>query len=172
MKALLFLSFMVFSASAEILVSPVEAMRENFSQEAVIHKKNILLSSKQAQAVEKKAVVKLRTKIYRTYKAMQDGAVLGYGILINKKVRSKNAVVLYMIKDGILEDIEIIAFNEPREYLPTKAWQEQFKQRATNKMLKLNREVASITGATLSARSITQGSRIAFALYDEILQGD
>ncbi len=169
MKALFFALFVAIGASAQVLVSPVEAMAESFSANTIISKKNILLSKKEALAVQKRAGVKLDTKIYRIYIAKKKNKALGYGILINKKVRSKNAVVLYVIKDGLLEDIEIIAFNEPREYLPTKAWLEQFKQQDTKQMLKLNREVASITGATLSARSVTQGSRIAFALYAKIL---
>jgi len=167
------LYFLLFTGllQAKVLISPIDAMKENYSQNAQVSKKNVLLNKNKFHSIQKNAKVKLNTKIYRIYTAKENNKILGYGILINKKVRSKNAVVLYFISKNILQGIEIIAFNEPQEYMPTKQWNEQFKNIATSKMLRLDREVPTITGATLSARSITDGSRLAFALYNELLQG-
>ena len=79
---------------------------------------------------------------------------------------------MYIItNNAILKGIEIIAFNEPHEFIPSKTWTAQFQNIPTNKMLELSREIPTITGATLSARSVTDGSRIAFALYNELLKG-
>jgi Na+-translocating ferredoxin:NAD+ oxidoreductase RnfG subunit len=157
--------------SAKVLLSPIDAMKENYSKTAAITKKNILLSSEQFKKVQTAAKTKLSTKIYRIYIAKEGNKILGYGILINHKVRSKNAVVIYFISKGKLEGIEIIAFNEPHEYIPSKTWREQFKDIPTDKMLQLSRDIPTITGATLSARSVTDSSRIAFALYNELLKG-
>ena len=156
---------------ATVLVSPVEAMKEHYAPPALISKKNILLSKKNFTLIQQSAKAKLNTKIYRIYTAKVDDKILGFGILINRKVRSKNAVILYFISKNILEDIEIIAFNEPKEYLPTKKWNAQFHNIPTDKMLKLSREIPSISGATLSARSVTDSSRIAFAIYNQLLKG-
>ena len=176
MKHILLLSLFIFSLtktlSAEVLLSPIDAMKENYSKTATISKKNILLSSEKFHKIQALAKTKLRTKIYRIYSAKEDGKILGYGILINKKVRSKNAVVMYIItNNAILKGIEIIAFNEPHEFIPNKTWTAQFQNIPTNKMLELSREIPTITGATLSARCVTDGSRIAFALYNELLKG-
>ncbi|WP_457749012.1 FMN-binding protein [Sulfurimonas sp.] len=174
MKHIPLLSLLIFSLtnslSAEVLLSPIDAMKENYSQTATINKKNILLSSKAFKKIQSEAKVKLQTKIYRIYTAKKDGKTVGYGILINKKVRSKNAVVMYFIANNKLEGIEIIAFNEPHEYIPSKTWTSQFQNIPTNRMLKLSRNIPTITGATLSARSVTDGSRIAFAIYNELLK--
>ena len=168
--SLLFIS-LTTSLSAKVLLSPIDAMKENYGKESTITKKNILLSNEKFKKVQKAAKTKLTTKNYRIYTAKKDGKVLGYGILINKKVRSKNGVVMYLINNGVLKGIEIIAFNEPHEYIPNKTWQEQFKDIKTDKMLQLSRDIPTITGATLSAKSVTDGSRIAFALYNALLQG-
>lgn len=171
-KLFLFYSLLYSSfVGATVLVSPVEAMKEHYAPEAIISKKNILLSKKNFTAIEQSAKTKLKTKIYRIYTAKSDGKILGFGILINRKVRSKNAVVLYFISKNILEDIEIIAFNEPKEYIPTKQWNEQFKNISTDKMLRLGTDIPSITGATFSARCVTDGSRVAFAIYNQLLKG-
>lgn len=175
MKNIFLLFLLIFSLtdslSAKILVSPIDAMKENYSPTATITKKNILLSSEKFKKIQANAKVKMQTKIYRIYTAIENGKVLGYGILINKKVRSKNAVIMYLISNNTLKGIEIIAFNEPAEYIPSKTWSSQFKNVPTDKMLQLSRDIPTITGATLSARSVTDGSRIAFALYNELLKG-
>jgi hypothetical protein len=157
--------------SAKILISPVDAMKYAYGQESEISKKNILLSSQQAARITEEAKVKLDTKIFRIFKAIKADKVLGFGILVNNKVRSKNAVVIYFITpQSILKGIEIIAFNEPDEYIPSKEWNSQFQNIETTKMLRSSKEIPTITGATLSARSITDSSRVAFALYNEVLK--
>jgi len=169
---ILLLILITTQLSAKMLISPVDAMQENFGAKTKIVKKNILLKNEQAKNIQKSAKVKLKSKIFKTFKAMNGKKTLGYGIIVNRKVRSKNSVVLYMISnDGLLKSMEIIAFNEPMEYIPSKTWQKQFKDIPTTKKLKLNKDIPTITGATLSAKSIVNGSRVAFAFYDEVLKG-
>ena len=170
MKKLYILLTLALSLSAKVLVSPIDAMKENFGSHVNISKKNILLNKTAFEQIQHSSKVKLTTKIYRIYTAKKNEKILGYGILINKKVRSKNAVILYFIQDNRLKDIEIIAFNEPLEYIPTKKWSSQFKNIPTSKMLKLSRDIPTISGATLSARSITNGSRVAFAIYNTFIK--
>ena len=158
--------------SAKMITSPMDAMHSNFSKDAKVSKKNIMLSNDEAKRVSKSAKAKLKSKIFRVFKAVKGKKVLGYGVLVNKKVRSKNAVVLYMIdENSVLKSIEIIAFNEPTEYIPSKTWISQFENIDTNKRLRVNNDIPTITGATMSARSIVDGSRVAFAFYEEILKG-
>ena len=166
--SLLFLS--LTQLTAQVLISPIEAMHEQYGSDAEISKKNILLPNSKYKNIQKNAKAKLDTKIYRIFTAKKEGRVLGYGVLVSRKVRSKNAVTLYFINDAKLLGIDIIAFNEPLEYVPTKKWNAQFKDIGTNTMLQLNRDIPSISGATLSARSVTDGSRVAFALYNELLK--
>jgi len=167
---LLSLFLFVLSLNGAMIISPQEAMSYSYGKDAKVVKKNILLSKKQASIIQKEAKVKLKSKIFRIFKATKEDKLLGYGILVNKKVRSKNAVVLYFISDGVLRGIEIVAFNEPMEYLPSKNWNSQFEGVQTDKMLRVSKEIPTISGATLSARTITDGSRLAFALYNELLK--
>lgn len=171
-KNLIF-SVLIFALplSAKLLISPIEAMKSAYGSDSKIEKKNILLSKAKALKISQEAQTKLKSKIFRIFKATKDDNLLGYGVLVNRKVRSKNAVVLYFIsKDSILKSIEVIAFNEPVEYLPSDTWNSQFQNIKTDKMLRVSKEIPTITGATLSARSLTDGSRIAFAIYNEMLK--
>lgn len=169
----LYLFFIAFALplSAKILITPQESMQMVFGDDVEVKKKNVLLKNDQAQKIQKSARAKLPSKIVRIYSALKDSKTVGYGVLINKKVRSKNAVVLYHIsKDDILLSIEVISFNEPMEYLPTENWTKQFENIKTDDMLRVSKNIPTISGATLSANTITDGSRIAFSIYNEILK--
>ncbi len=166
---LLFFSFSTLQA--QMLISPIDAMKEAYDLNATITKKNILLSNTKYKNIQKNAKTKLDTKIYRIFTAKKDDKILGYGVLVSRKVRAKNGVVLYFIKNNNLLGIEVIAFNEALEYLTTDRWNSQFEDINTSKMLRLNRDIPSISGATMSARSVVEGSRIAFAVYNELLKG-
>lgn len=168
-----FVSFFLLSSVlyAKILTAPIDSMQFAFGTDIDIEKRNILLTSKQAHDVQKLAKTKLSTKIYQVYKASKEKKVLAYGILVSQKVRSKNCVVMYHItKNGHLRSIEIIAFNEPIEYLPNKRWLKLFHNRSVSKPLYLTKQIPTITGATLSAHSITNAARIAFAIYNVLLR--
>ena len=169
---LCFTAILALPLSAKMLTSPIDVMKQNFGKNINITKKNTLLTSAQAKKVSKSAKAKLKSKIFKVFKATKDNKTLGYGVIVNRKVRSKNAVVIYVISsDSILKSIEVIAFNEPMEYIPSQTWISQFNNTPTTKRLRVAKEIPTITGATMSARSIVDGSRIAFAFYDEILKG-
>ncbi|DAB27437.1 MAG: FMN-binding protein [Sulfurimonas sp. RIFOXYD12_FULL_33_39] len=169
--SLYLLILLAFPLSANILTSPIDAMHQSYGADSKISKENIILTSKIAEKIEQDAKIKLDEKIIRVFKASKNDKTVGFGVLINRKVRSKNGVVLYIIStDSVLKSIEIVAFNEPMEYIPSKNWMLQFENIKTDNMLKVGKEIPTITGATMSARSIVDGSRLAFAIYNELLK--
>lgn len=174
MKQLLLylLIFLALPLSAKMLISPIDAMNQSYGAKNKISEDNILLTNIQAKKIQDESNVKLESNIFKVFKAEQNGKIIGYGILINKKIRSKNGVVLYLISiDSVLKGMEIIAFNEPMEYIPSKKWISQFENVKTQTPLNLSKDIPTITGATLSAKSFVDGSKIAFALYNEALKG-
>ena len=172
-KIILYILIFSLPLSAKMLMSPIDAMKQSFGEKSEISKKNILVSKSQIKTIEQNAKAKTTTKIFRVFKAKIDDEILGYGIILKRKIRSKNAVILYIIsKDEILKSINIIAFNEPIEYIPQKTWIKQFEKIPTNKMLRVSKDIPTITGATMSARSIVDASRIVFAFYEEIIKKD
>ncbi|MHC3994544.1 FMN-binding protein [Thiomicrolovo sp. ZZH C-3] len=159
------------AASAALLISPIDAMQHAFGAQSEVTKKNTLLTGKQAAAVTKRAKLKLETKIYRFYTAAIDGKAVGYGVLVTRQVRQKDATVLYMItQEGTLKAIEIIAFNEPPEYMPQHTYLEQFKGKDANATLRVGKDIPTVSGATLSARNVTDGARLALALFETVIR--
>jgi hypothetical protein len=85
--------------------------------------------------------------------------------LIARKVRTKKAVVLYAFdRNGTLKFAEIMAFGEPPEFRPTNTWMGQFSNKEASAPLKMGSDIPTISGATLSARMVSDGARIARAL--------
>ncbi|QOY53047.1 FMN-binding protein [Candidatus Sulfurimonas baltica] len=169
---ILLLILLTTNLSAKMLISPYDAMIAAYGETSEISKKNIVLKNTQAKKISQDAKVKLYSKIIRVFTAKKDNELLGHGILISRTMRTKTVVVLYIItKDSVLKSSEIIAFNEPMEYLPSKTWLKQFENLSTDKRLRVSKDIPTITGATLTARGLVDGSRVAFAFYEEMLKG-
>lgn len=163
--------FLAAPLSAKVLVSPIEAMKLAFGERCSVRKKNILLTKNQAAAVRKTAHMKLSTKIYRTYTATSENGICGYGILITRKVRSKDAAVLYTLTPtGRIKQVEIIAFNEPPEFIPPKTYLRQFEHKSEKDALRVGKDIPTISGATLSARNVTDGARLALAVFETVIK--
>lgn len=171
LKTLIMLMIISSLSLAKVLISPLDAMLETYSQSAMIKKKNVILNKNKAKLVQKKAKARLKSKIFKYFIAKVDKKVVGYGILVSRKVRSKNAVVMYLIDvNGVMRNVKVIAFNEPLEYLASEKWTSQFNNTSYEKKLKVGKDIPTITGATLTARSMVDGSRIASAFYEVILK--
>ncbi|WP_295023020.1 FMN-binding protein [Sulfurimonas sp.] len=159
---LLLLSFSL--GTAQNLADPVAITGRTFGMKS-IETKNINLNDAQIGQLSTASKQKIDTKLYRVFIAKNGSKVAGYGVLVNKKIRTKNAVTLYLITtDKKIKSIEIVAFNEPAEYLPSKTWLELFDNKSESNPLMLNQDIPAKTGATLSARTITDGARVALAL--------
>lgn len=153
---------------AQVLGDPVALTQKAFNAKEV-NVENIILNDAQLGQLSKMSQQKIETKLYRIYVAKNGTKNLGYGVLLNKKVRTKTAIALYLIGvDNAIKSIEIVAFNEPIEYLPSATWLNVFDQKSSENTLKLNQDIPTTTGATLSARAITDGARMALALMNVV----
>jgi Na+-translocating ferredoxin:NAD+ oxidoreductase subunit G len=148
-----------------------EVIKSSFTGVSTIEPKRIILTKKQFSQVQSRAKAAVRTKIYRYYDIKGKNERLGYAVLIARKVRGKKATVLYAFDNaGRLKFTEIMAFGEPPEYIPNKTWMSQLQDQAPSAMLTVGKDIPTISGSTLSARSITEGARVARAIYETILK--
>ena len=91
--------------------------------------------------------------------------VVGYGVLVLQRVRTKKAAILYLVsKEQKIKSIEIIYFKEPSEYKPNQAWKDVFIGKSKEDNLFSGKGIPTISGATMSARAIADASRIALTI--------
>ena len=165
-KTATLLLLLINTAFAQVLGDPVTLTQRTFNAKSV-DTRNIILNDTQVTELTKLSMQKINTKLHRIYLAKNGEKTVGYGVLMNQKVRTKSAIALYLITlDNKIKSIEVVAFNEPLEYLPSATWLNVFDNKSAANTLKLNQDIPTTTGATLSARAITDGARAALALLE------
>ena len=159
-KIVTLLFFLFNAAFAQVLGDPVALTQRTFNAKSV-DTLNSILGDSQVAELSKLSMQKIDSKLHRIYVAKNGEKTVGYGVLMNQKVRTKTAIALYLIGlDKKIKSIEIVAFNDPMEYLPSTTWLNVFDQKSSANTLKLNQDIPTTTGATLSARAITDGAQI------------
>ncbi len=148
-----------------------KVIKSSFSNVTDIESKNLILSKAQYSTIQAKAKAAVKTKIYRYYVIKSASKTIGYGVLVTRKMRTKKATVLYAFDlNGKLKFTEIMAFGEPPEFKPNKQWMGQFQNANASAKLTMGKDIPTISGSTLSARGISEGARIARAIYQTILK--
>lgn len=156
---------------AKSKVSVEEVIRTSFKHVSAVEPKHLILTQAQFTKVRSYAKTSIDTKVYRYYNIKDNAKDLGKAVLITRKVRSKKATVLYAFDNtGTLRFSEIMAFGEPPEYIPSKTWMSQLQNSDESATLTVGKDIPTISGSTLSARSITEGARVARAIYEIVLK--
>ena len=102
---------------------------------------------------------------YRAYAAPAEpggkrGALLGTAWFDTHKVRTMRETLMLVVgPQGKIARIEILAFAEPKKYLPRARWFAQFLGRELNPKLDIKRDIHGIAGASMSARASTHAVR-------------
>ena len=168
--SLIFLSILL----AKENISIEEILKANYANnidnnlsdsQLTIEKKSLILTKDESASVQTTAQAKVRSNIVRYYVIKNDDNLTGYAVLLKQKIRTKNAAILYMVDaNKTMLGIEIVSFKEPSEYKPNKEWQSVFVGKTNEDALIAGKDIPTISGATLSARAISDAARIALAI--------
>lgn len=163
--------FLSQSSFAKTNVSIEKVVKSSFSSVSAVEPQQLVLTKVQYESIKKRAEAAVRTKIYRYYDIKRGSKIIGYGVLITRKIRTKKATVLYAFNlSGKLKFSEIMSFGEPPEFIPSKQWMSQFVNKTPSAKLTMGKDIPTISGSTLSARTISDGARIARAIYEVVLK--
>ena len=150
------------------IISRDEALKLAFPG-AEIRQSMIFLTKDEQDQASKLAGVPIESGLVARYDALKDQKSIGRAYLDTHIVRTKKESLLIVLnEDGKIQRIEIVAFQEPPEYLPSEKWYEQFEGKSLDPELRLNKEIHPVTGATLTAQASTDASRRVLAI-DQIL---
>ncbi len=153
-------------AYAKVYHTKEDALKLAFPDVQEIEKETVFLDEMQEKKVEELARTKAEGRVFTFYKGEKDGEVMGYAIFGSNVVRTKPEVYMAVINpDGSLRLIEMLAFYEPEEYLPSKKWFRQFHNKTLNDDLWLKRGINAISGATMSANGIIREVRKVLAIF-------
>lgn len=161
------LSFgLVTSLQAKVFMKRDEALKTAFPDAAEIIKNEIFLSTDQSKTIESLAKAKNDSKLYIIYEAKDGEKTLGYAIIDTHSLRTKTETVMFVINpDGTLRQTEVLAFFEPPDYQAGGNWMELFEGKNSEDSLKVGKDIPNITGATITANSLSQATRRILAVF-------
>ena len=100
------------------------------------------------------------------YVARAGDSLLGAAYFDAHRVRSLREVLMVVVApDARVRRVEVVRFDEPPDYLPPASWLRQLDGRALDDDLSLSGAIATMSGATLTARAAVRATRRALALH-------
>ncbi len=153
-------------AGARVFLTQEQAIQKAFPSPQRVERRTLYLSDAQARRVSEAAGVPVENRIVPYYVGRLEGRITGYAYFDTHQVRTLPETILVLLgADARIVRIDILAFDEPEDYLPTGRWLAQFPGRPLDDDLSLGKGIRSLTGATLSARAITEAARRVMALH-------
>ncbi len=150
--------------AGEVFLTKDEALALAF-KDCHIERQTLVLTEKERKQVEKESGHALASRIVHPYVATKNGKLVGTAWFDVHKVRTAREVLMLVIDPkGRIQRLEVLAFGEPKQYLPRATWYAQFIGKKLDETLSLKKGIKKITGATLTARATTQAARRVLAI--------
>jgi hypothetical protein len=152
-------------ASARLLHTRDQSLRQVFGPGARFEARTAWLSNAECDSASAWAQSPLRRGPVTYWVATAGDSVVGRAYLDTRTVRTMPATVLVAVDphQRVLA-VEVLAFHEPADYLPSERWLSRLTGRVLTRRLRPGAEVDAVSGATLSARAFTAAVRLALAL--------
>jgi uncharacterized protein with FMN-binding domain len=148
-----------------------EALETAFPPPAAIERRTAFLSAADLAAVRSEAGPDARVSqsVVTYYVGTRDGAPIGVAYFDAHRVRTLEEVLMVVVlPDDRIGRVEVLRFSEPPEYRPREPWLAQFEGKELVPALSLKRDIAMMTGATLTSNAVTRAARRVLALHRRI----
>ncbi len=153
-------------AAGHVYLTQQQAIDRAFPSPQRVERRTLFLDPEQTRQAAELAGAPIESRIVPYYVGSRDGQVTGYAYFDTHLVRNLQETILILVSpEGGIARIEVVSFDEPDDYLPVDRWLQQFSGRLLDDELSLKRGIRSMTGATLSARAVTQAARRVLALH-------
>lgn len=134
--------------------------------------KPVQLTPEQMQDIEKRSGVEGRGPMLFVWQALAKGKPTGWFFI--DQVIGKKELITYALGinlDGSVQQVQIIEYLEVYgSQVRYPNWRDQFVGKTVKSPLRLDEDIANITGATLSSRHLTDGIRRLLFLHQSILR--
>lgn len=157
------------ACGAKTYLSRERALAQAFGADAQVETRTVFLAADAVKRAEAAASAKLASPRVTAYIGRRGERLLGTAYLDTHPVRSMSETVLIVVSPaGRAAAVEVLAFNEPEDYLPPRRWLDTLEDRALARDLKPGDAVPHLGGATLTARAVTAAVRRTLAVHAEV----
>jgi len=134
--------------------------------------KPVQLTPEQKQEIDKLSGVAGRTEQQQVWQAMSKGRRIGWFFV--DQVIGKHELITYALginADGSVRQVQVIEYLEVYgSQVRYPQWRDQFVGKTVKSPLRIDSDIDNITGATLSARHLTDGIRRLLFLHQSVLR--
>jgi len=156
-------------SDAKTYLSRERALAQAFGPDARVETRSVFLSDEAVKRAEAAAGAKLASARVTAYIGRRGEGIVGTAYLDTHPVRSMNETVLIVVSPARrVAAVEVLAFNEPEDYLPPRRWLDAFEDEALARDLKPGAAVPHLGGATLTARAVASAVRRTLAIHAEV----
>lgn len=129
---------------------------------------DVTLTKEQMKSIRKSSGTRVRHKKIKAWKT-PDG---GWFILDQVIGKHENIdIAVGLTSEGKVKDVEILTYRETYGgQVRNKKWLAQFFGKDSSRILKLDRDIQNISGATLSCRHVTDGVNRLTHTWNQVLQ--
>lgn len=150
---------------AETLPGADEAVRKLLPGTSHIREALLLNEDEQKVCAEVAGQKSVGALVSRYVVRSKEGLV-GYAYLDKHRVRTLPQTLLVALDaEGAIVGVRVLAFHEPAEYMARDGWLKQFVGKTAKDEIRMKKNIDGITGATLTARAVTQSARRVMAVH-------
>ena len=161
-RAAFLVAFIAVAAQGRVLMTQEQALATAFPSGVKVERQKFFLTPQQLDAARKESSVDFNDQLIIRY-AGSDGR---FAYFDTHRVRTMPETVMVVVdRDGKVDRVEILSFDEPTDYFPKRRWIDQLLGRKLDPELSLNRAVRPISGASLTGRAIVNATRKVLALH-------
>ncbi len=154
--------------SPNVYLSVGEALELAFPDCEIVRRTVYLTRAQQSDA-RRRARIPIESLIVYPYLAVREGQIVGVAYFDSHVVRTLDETIMVALdRNGAIRRVELLAFNEPPEYIPPDAWYRLFSGQRLNDRLAVNRDIRGVLGATLTTHSTTDAARRMLAIHHVI----
>jgi hypothetical protein len=162
------------ASQGQVFLTVAEALALAYP-ECEIDKRTVYLTDAQRDSIEERLGAELSSGIARPYVALRqvEGSeqpeVVGYAWFDTHRVRTHKESVMFAVDPtGAIRRVELLAFGEPPDYVPSPRWYAQFLGQRFGEQLRVGRAIRPITGASLTVHATTDAARRVLAIQEQL----
>ena len=160
--------FVMAELRAERYLTLDQAGKLAFPNADRFEEKTLRFSAEQRAAIKEESGVSVKAEGNKVRYAYEGARLLG--VLFLDHVLGKHEIIDYTVAltpEGKILGIEILEYRESYGYeIRGAKWRSQFVGKRANDTLRLNKDIYNISGATMSCRHVTEGTRRVLATFD------
>ncbi len=166
------LAVFMAEGEAKVYLNHKQALKRAFPEAGtVITKEYLRITPDLAKRIREKGGVKTTSFSSKTiYIGKIKNNIVGYAIIDNVKGKSRPITYMVVIEpDGKIKQVDVLAYRESHgSEIRYPSFLKQFIGKRVSDRIRHRRDIKNISGATLSCRAITDGTRTLLILWEEI----